>query len=333
MSISVFPAPSTAAGPDAKVFELAEAYEVYEINDTFLAGGYTITTSPANSQINITFSNATDVLLETITTSGTVSFSIGQDATQVYLQSRSNIANTTVTITYTAENVSGAIISGTLDTVTTTSTYNQTGFLFPVVVSGGGAGGGSDPSNRGGSGGGGGGIAGKLVYTNTATSITIGSGGVGRTNTIDGGSGNPGGASSFGNLISVNGGTGGYGGSNSTTPAGTSNTFGSSSAVGGSGTNEFGPGNQGGANVDVFPSLSLGTNGGGGGGGQRTSGGNGNGSGIGTGGIGAGQNNDATSGTGYGAGGGAAGYSNINTTNSRYTGSGTQGVVYVLRGF
>jgi hypothetical protein len=325
MPISIFPAPSTAAGgPDAKIFQIAAAFTTYEINDTFLAGGYTVTTSPATVQVRVQFINASSVLADQTTVSGTISFKIESAATQVYITDASNATSTTVTITYTSQNASGSALSGTLDTITSTQAYNQTGLLYPVVVSGGG--GGRPGSGNGGGGGGGGGISGKILFTNSATTATIGVGGAQSTD---------GGASSFGNLISVNGGK--TPGVNNPGAGGASGTPGS--ATGGDG-NITSSGASGSVNTTRFTSVVAGTNGGGGGGafGNNGSGGAGAGSGIGTGGSGGNTSNSpnlpnaGNAGTGYGAGGGGGGRNNNSETNAAGA-AGTSGVIYVLRGF
>ena len=142
MPASVFPAPSTSTSSvNARVFATAASYTTYEINESFESGGYTVTTSPSNSQVSLIFSNSTSILVNTQTTSGTVSFSLPSEATTLSLADISGNAITTVTVTYTSVNATGSSISGTLDTITTTSTYNQTGLLYPLLVGGGGSGG------------------------------------------------------------------------------------------------------------------------------------------------------------------------------------------------
>lgn len=316
---------------NAKVFQISEAYKTYEINDTFQAGGYTVTTFPTNQQVDIEFVNASGVLIDTNTTSGTVSFTTASAATQVYLRDRSGATNTVITITYTSTNLTGATISGTLDTVTSTSTYNQTGLLYVLAIGGGGAGGsGAGDNNWYAAGGGGsGGFIGQLIMSNTPQTITIGSGG-----TCPAGNaqiGNSGGTTSFGNLLSATGGAGGYGGIGN--PHGVSSIGGAGGspggAQGGNGAPNNGNANAGGGTSINLPSLVNGNNGAGGGGGAGARPAQaGGGSGIGTGGAGGNPGTNAAAGTGYGAGGGG-GAITTNVTG----GSGTQGVVYVLRGF
>jgi hypothetical protein len=322
---------------NAKVFQIAEAYTTYEINDTFAAGGYTVTTSPSTSQVQVQFLDASSILSDSTTVSGTVSVSIASDATRLLIKDTSGATNTTVTITYTSTNASGAEISGTLDTLTNTQTYNQTGLLYVLAVGGGGGGACSADNNNNfsaGGGGGAGGVSGGLTFVNTSTSITVGSAGTGSINTQA--NGNAGGNTSFGNLFSVTGGTGGAAGGISQGSGGGGGGAGGSpgGGTGGLGASQpFGRNSTtGNASTQVFQSVKSGTNGGGGGGGvpgynRQPS--TGSGSGIGTGGTG-GYNTAATAGSGFGAGGGGGGNGGGNSIQGA---DGSPGVVYVLRGF
>lgn len=330
MGISILnaAAASTAAGPDAKIFQIAAAYTTYKITDTFLAGGYTVTTSPSSSQVNVQFLSASSVLANKTTVDGTVSFSIASDATGLYINDTSGATSTTVTITYTSENASGAAVSGTLDTLTNTQTYNQTGLLYPVVI-GGGGGGGARSTTAGG--GGSGAITGMVTYTNTSTSVTVGAAGNGATD-LSGTPGNSGGASSFGNILTANGGGGGLGNSDAGNVRGTGGTFSGGFGVdGGFGSNATSNANTAADNssaaISPHRSITGASTGGGGGGTVNVNAPGGKGSGIGTGGTGGrGNINTANAGTGYGAGGGGTGQTGSG-------GAGSPGVVYVLRGF
>ncbi len=329
MSIEVFPAPSTAAGPDGQVFSITEAYKTYKITDTFLAGGYTITTSPTTAQVGIVFMNASTSLASGDTVSGTGSYNIASDATNLYIEELGGSTNTVVTITYVAESVSSSTVSGTLDTITTTSTYNTTGLLYAVVVGGGGSGGNCGAAaSTAGAGGGSGGITGAITYANTSTSITIGTGGVANANRNNGVAG---GSTTFGSILT--GGGGGGGNENGTRGNGGTNTggLGTTGGFGGTGVGGSAPDD---ATAVSAKHLSVvnGTTGGGGGGGGNGPGGPGKGSGIGTGGTGGRNGTAPTNANGYGAGGGG-GASNTNTANEYKGGSGSAGVVYVLRGF
>lgn len=308
--------PTSSSTVNAKTFNISASYTTYKNSATYSAGGYTVTTNPSTAQVNIQIVNSSSILVDTNTTSGSVSFTIPSDGTQLFIRDTSGSTNTSVTISQTSTLISGAALSGTLDTVTNTSTYNQTGLLYVMTV-GGGSGGYTVNFSNDGAGGGGGGsgfISGGLVYTNTATSVTIGSGG-------NAGSG-AGGSTSFGNLVSAAGGN---------SPGQVNANFGGNGAGnGGQGRSGGSAGDSGNASVANFKSITNGTTGGGGGG-AVNAGGTGAGSGIGTGGNGGSTSAASNAGTGYGAGGGGGAYASNNTF--RLGSAGSQGVVYVLRGF
>lgn len=302
MAISKINPPTVASSINANSLNCAVPHTKYNAVQNYDAAIYTITTSPNTSQATVSFYNSTSILLDTITSSGTVSVNLASPATGVYI-SVDPTANTLVTITKTASALSGTDLSGTLDTITTTSTYNQTGKLYVMAIGGGGGGRGFNNWNSTkGTGGVGSSPVAKMVQTNGATSVTIGAAGSGG-GVQNGSEFTPppaGGTTSFGAFVTSNGGSG----------------YGSSEAPGNAITN---PG----------PSVKSGTNGGGGGGSDNSAQ-SGGGSGIGTGGLG-GVNNGTRSGgaaTGYGAGGG--GGANGGSANG---GAGSPGVVYVLRGF
>jgi hypothetical protein len=298
---------------------------VYKTTDSFSSGIYVITTSPTTYQARVEFVLSDNTVVTATTVSGTVTVSLGQAATEVYLHILESAGTGTIlTINQTAATIGVSNYSGTLDTISTTSNYNQTGKLYVVAVGGGGNGGGSQSNSNAGAGGGGGSgaVNGKLVYTNAATAITIGTAGGGTTN--------------FGNLVSALGGENGR-------------TGGDSQGNGGPGGSPYGGSGGKGALNGAAPQLSnapeasaspyvsiignITTGGGGGGGASGKAATNGAGSGIGTGGNG-GSTLAVNGGnaTGYGAGGGGGGArsaAEVNTTG----GSGTAGVVYVLRGF
>jgi hypothetical protein len=299
MASSVFPIASASTGPNSWAFTCAAALTTYKPSQAFAAGVYTMTTSPNTTQVTATFYNATSNVYEAVTSSGTITFNLGSAATGVYLRTDSG-TDVVVSIGLTSNSLSGTSLSGTLDTITTTSTYNQTGQLYVVAYGGGGSGGcGSNNDGNGGSGGGGGNLTGKIVYTNAATSVTIGAGGAA---TNDQANGIAGGTTNFGNLVSATGGSAGGTRTNSLNqPAITANHL----------------------------SVQSGTNGGGGSGSGNYGTGNGTGSGVGTGGNGGNGNGAGNAGTGYAAGGGGGGRANPGGN----SGAGTAGVVYVLRGF
>jgi len=327
MVLQIFPEPTIKASQDGLAYTVPSEAKQYIITETFPAGIYQITTSPATSQVFIEF-NIANVITSTTTVSGSISVNLASACSETYISGLPSFTeNTIVTIDKIGEEISGAEISGTLDTANNSGNYNQTGKLYVVAV-GGGAGGGGSSNNFGGGGGGSGGVAGKLVFTNAATTITIGAAGNGGPNINDSNNpGNAGGATTFGNLLTANGGQGGVSGNTGTGGAG-------GSPGGGSGGNGslYGGGNNGSASTKIGQTVKAGTTGGGGGGGQGNAitdgGGDG---GIGTGGrsgiANQGPNTQGSSGKGAGGGGGRGGSA------SQTGGNGTAGVVYVLRGF
>lgn len=327
MAISVFPEPVSSASTDGVSFTIPAEATQYKLAYTFPAGIYSITTSPTTSQVFIEF-NIAGVITSATTVSGSISVNLASECSEVYVSGiPSFTANTLITIDKTGENISGTEITGTLDTLTTSGTYNQTGKLYVVAVGGGGGGGAS--GNYGGGGGGSGGVASKMVFTNTATSYTIGTSGNGgaKGNTANNGApGNAGNVTNFGNLLTANGGGGG--------------ATGNTGAGGAAGTPGGGAGSSGVLNGDasnassstkIGQSVKSGTTGGGGGGSSANGIGAGGGDGgIGTGGSGGNNNTAPGNGSGYGSGGGG-GRGGASTTHDG--GNGAPGVIYVLRGF
>jgi hypothetical protein len=331
MVLQIFPEP-TSSSLNADSYTVPAALRRYKVVKNFDAAVYTITTSPNTSQATIQFDTGSS-FVQTSTVSGTVTYNLASAAVGVYIYIDAG-TNTVVTIDKVAAALSGAEVSGTLDTITATNTYNQTGILYVLAVGGGGGGGGSYSGNNwnyGGWGGGYGYQVGGIVYANTATSVTIGAKGNGAAAYAS--AGNAGGTTSFGNLISAAGGQPGDYGQGG---GGTGGRGGSSGSNG-----QAGPFTT---SVE-HPTVTTDTNGGGGGGWSQTNnntvnvGQTGAGSGVGTGGTGGGYSGTAMvrggDATGYGAGGGGGGskgsfaapYSGIGG------GDGSPGVVYVLRGF
>jgi hypothetical protein len=309
MATTVFPVAvaSSSSSPNAYSATIPLTNQKYNVVQSFSPGAYTITTSPSSSQATVNFYNSTSVTADTVTISGTVTYLLSSAATGAYIQTSGDPA-VVVTITLVAGSLTPSTLSGTLDTITTTSTYNQTGKLYVLAFGGGGSAGGYQSTY--GSGGGGSGYqTAKIVYANGPTSITIGAGG-----TTNGQNGNSGGTTNFGNLVSASGGGGASGpnagggagnGSNSSTPPG---------------NGSFGPNAS-----AIIASVITNSTTGGGGGGYGNGAFAGAGSGIGTGGSGS-NNAQGGNATGYAAGGGGGGYS------SAGGGTGSQGIVYVLRG-
>jgi hypothetical protein len=311
MAISVFPVPSSSGGVSAFTISATSAATLYSSAFTVAKGVYTITTSPTSAVAVVDFWSGNTFLGQTRTTSGTVTYNLGTAADLIYVTVDTGNTNVTLTLVANSAIVSG--ISGTLDTLTSTQTYTQTGKAYAVIVGGGGGGmGNMFGNNGGGGGGGGGGLLATPITLTGSTAVTIGAAGIAGT----GGNPNPnvnanaGGATTFGNFT-ANGGGGGVreGGGGGGTPSGYSWYN----------ANANGSKDIGGANINPATFIINGNNGGGGG-----YGGAGRGTNIGTGGGG-----NSSPGTGYGAGGGGFG----NNNNAAGTGgNGTAGVVYVLRG-
>lgn len=309
MGISVLPVATSSAAPSAKSVTVPAINTFYKITTDISAGTYTLTTSPTSNQTTYRFytSSSGDFVSHT-TSSGTVTFTLSQAYTGAWVSIDSG-SNVITTLTLVAANVSPTALSGgTVDTVTSTGTYNTTGLLYVMAVGGGGAGGAGTNQNNpftGGGGGGSGGIATAFTYTNAAQSVTIGAAG---------------GTTSFGNVV-----TAGAGSSGGSGPGGAG---GPNGGAGGSGVT----GANGALSSVIASAITSGTTGGGGGG----PGGSGVGSGIGTGGH-AGNRvnysaNAGNAGTGYGAGGGGGGARAHNGNNGGPGGAGSQGVMYILRG-
>ena len=314
MAISVFPVPSSGGGVNANTLTLTSANILYKSAINLAVGVYTITASPTSSNVFVNFWSGDTLIGSTTTVSGTITFNLGTAADLIYAESTG--ANTNVTFTLVANSAIVSDVSGTLDTLTTSQTYTQTGKAYVVVVGGGGGGLGQMFGNQGRGGpGGGGGLNAQPTVLSGSTVVTIGTAGTAGT----GGNGAPsvvanaGGATSFGS-ITANGGSGGspYNGSNAGTSGGTP------SGRPGSGALATGQGDSnGGSNANPATFVVNGNNGGGGGYG------NGGGTNIGVGGRSLGNA------TGRGAGGGGSeSQGNAATTG----GNGTAGVVYVLRG-
>jgi len=296
MAISVLPI-VTSVSENAIAATVPTSAKQYKVAREITSGIYTIT-CPSTVNATVSFLTGTTIV-EAVTVSGTVRVHLASAATELYFEINTG-TNVVVTVTKTAAALTVTEISGTLDTVTTTSTYNQTGKLWVLCVGGGGAGSFSNATTnyQGLPGGQGGAVVDKMVFVNTSTSITIGAGGV------------PGGANAgtttFGNLVSATGQSGGGGEAinNATSVKTGTNGAGGSGATG---TNTKNPGagsgiGTGGAGAATTTSNSL-------------TGGNGE------------------TGTGYGAGGGGSVASGNVGFGAAGAGSGTAGVVYVLRGF
>jgi hypothetical protein len=323
-----------AAESTTKTFTATTSNTLYTANADFEPGIYRVTCITSSIAVMQFFSSTGALLLTATTASGTVDVNLSTAATNVSY--RVNTGSTVlVNVTLIGNVISSNAPSGTLDTITSSGTYNTTGRLWVFVLGGGGGGGSAPNSGNAGAAGGGGSIAaesGPSYYiANTATSVIIGAAGnsfntrstnANASNNLGySPNANAGGTTTFGNLTSSGGAAGGVAlNSNNSNPG----------IPGGAG---WGMGSAGQAANIVAPWMLLpGTNGGGGGGGDNnnSTGQSGGGSGIGTGGTGGGTNTSATAATGLGAGGGGSG--SIPANDRIPGGAGSPGVVYVLRG-
>jgi len=337
MAFSQFPPAATGgAGDTAFAAEIAVMATTYEHDNDFAVGIYDITIVPSSTNAQVIFLDATSVITTTNTTTGAVSIQLNSPATKVFITGQvGGTAGAIIKIAKTAAILTPDDIgNGTLDTINSTGTYNQTGLLSVLLFGGGGAGSaGGIGYGSGGAGGAAGSVALGVVYNNGATTVTVGAKGTAAvSNNTNITAPND---SSFGNLLtSANSG------------------FFYVATAGGGGSGNSG-GNSGTATRSFASFNSNSTTGGGGGGGKVNYGGSfvgggspGAGSGIGTGGtsatttgVGNGTNSNPSvkgaAGTGKASGGGGGNSTGNNHPSAagRFGGDGTDGVVYILRGF
>lgn len=216
MAISVFPAPVTSS-LNASAITATSANTLYEGRTTFDPGVYTISCASATATNFEFYSNSTTLVTSGVTASGTVLINLASTADRIRLWTNTG-SSIVVTITKTAAALTNAF-SGTLDTISASGTYNQTGPAYVLVV-GGGAGGNANTgsqnvSYRGGAGG----VCGAFLTLSGSTSVTVGNGGAAGANgnattfgslTANGGSGSTGGNGTGGNNSSSNLTTAGY---------------------------------------------------------------------------------------------------------------------------
>lgn len=322
MASTVFPAPSAGVSlnPTYSV-TAAAANTLYSSQTNFSTGVYVITCASGTIS-KVTFFNGNAPVVTATTSSGTTTINLSTAATRIDYFTNTG-TDVIITITNTASVPIFGGVSGTLDTITaTTSTYAPAaGRAWCVVVGGGGAGG-SSTGGYGTKGGGSGGINGGAVeLTGSNMTVTVGAGGIAQksASTAAGVQGGNGGTTTFG-TISATGGQGGGG-------CYTGNDQGNYGGAGGTpGGGEGGYSYQQPSASLASPLLFVKTGTTGGGSGANFSGGGAGtaaGSGIGTGGQ---AYDSANPGNPSGYGGGGAG------SQSGGTGSnGGPGVVYVLR--
>jgi hypothetical protein len=319
MASTVFPAAESGSSVTAQAISTTTANVQKQVLQTFDPGVYEISVSPATSTAIVQFISGSTWIGQTTTASGIINYNLASAADRVYIQS--NNVSDVVTVNLVASVPVSSAISGTLDTITTSGTYTQTGKLWVLAIGGGG--GGASARNGYGAGGAGGLSGGLAMFYGdvaTSTSVTIGAFGAGG---IYQAVGSAGGLTSFGAYAVAKGGNGG--GLPSGEPGGVAAGTSSGTVIVAPTSGEL---------TNNFRAIINGTTGGGGngaaGGGNGTPSG-GYGSGIGTGGNSAvGQAGGVGSGYGSGGGGGSANGS----VNAYFNGgNGAPGVVYVLRGF
>jgi hypothetical protein len=207
MAISVFPAPSISSA-GAKSFIATLAAYPYQANFAIAAGTYSISFAGGGTVTIILFNGDTYVnTYSGLSTTNTFSVASPGDSI-IYYTSTATAAS--IVMTLTAETVSS--LSGTIETLTTSQTYNNTGYAYCVLLGGGGGGGGSGGSfaryggtTSAGTGGGSGNAAYGLVTLTSNMAVVIGDRGTGAS---PGGSGGTGGTTTFAGL-SASGGSGG----------------------------------------------------------------------------------------------------------------------------
>jgi hypothetical protein len=335
MAISVFPAATAAVASTLNVstFTAASANTLYRGSVSLDPALYTITcvnTTIANIEF---YSSQNARIASAVTASGTVSVNIPSSVSSIRAWTNTG-SDVVITITKVSFPVSNSAISGTLDIVTTTSTYTGTstsGYAYAVVV-GGGAGGarGSTDNSWGGGGGGAGGVVGKYVQLTGSMAVVIGAAGIAGVFGGNPWNGGDGGTTTFAGISAYGGGGSPFGPRNA--GGGGSGAGGDIVATGGAGgagaaaQNSIFTSNPGVITSTVYPFITPLVTTGGGGGGWSSGGGSAGGVGaIGTGGTG-GTNSGVVggTGTGYGAGGGGG-------ASGAQGGAGSQGAVYVFK--
>ena len=139
MAITVYPVTSTAAGTNltATVMSAATANTAYSGTVSLVPGVYTITCTSTVTTYMDFFNGSTPITTSgsVYTTSGTVAINLATAPTKIVFWTTSG-TNTTITLTETGTPVATTAVSGTLDTLTTSGTYNQTGSLYVIAVGG-----------------------------------------------------------------------------------------------------------------------------------------------------------------------------------------------------
>jgi hypothetical protein len=298
MATTVFPVSvASTSSINASAITAASPFVVYEGRQTFEPAIYTITCASATIT-NVQFlSNTSTVITSGVTASGTISINLASTADRIRLWTNTG-SNVVVTITKTASALTNQF-SGTLDTITSSTTYTGTsasGFAYFLMGGGGGGGGNSNQQYGGGSGGGSGGFTSGIVTLTGSMPIVIGAAGSVKS---------AGGTTTFAGNTCTGGGGGADGGGNATGGAGgtPNGSTGGGTPAGGS---PYGSGGGGGGITSPFTFITNGTT-------------------FGIGGNGGGESVTTTAG-GLSAGGGGGASSRGNAGQP-----GGAGIVYILR--
>lgn len=168
---------------------------------------YTVTCT-STTIAKVYFYSGVSTLVTTATTvSGTVTIQLGSAVDRVRLWTDTG-ANIVVTITKVASALTNGF-SGTLDTITSSTTYTGTsasGYGYAVLVGGGGGGGGASWNVGNGTAGAAGAVCNKLVQLTGSMPVVIGTAGTGGAYNVD--NGTAGGNSTFAGMTAGGGGPG-----------------------------------------------------------------------------------------------------------------------------
>ena len=324
MAISIVPTASSTVDtvPSSKVIIPSSFSEIISSTQAFEVGIYAITCI-SSTIARVEFLSGNTLIGTATTASGTVTFSLGTAATKVrvWIDTGTDIS---VGIQKTGSPLTeaGSTLTGTLDTLTSSGTYNSTstnGDFYVIAIGGGGGGAcGTDNSGNSATGGASGGLdSGRVLSSLVPISYTVGAFGVGGNLGLSNSSNATAGGTTTFSTITANGG-------------GRGNT-------GGNGSNDSGAGTPGGAGFAVSRNVSLQPVYRHARGGASTTVAKGSDSTahvgtVGSGGAGAQNTIALATANGYGSGGGTTNLGNTNSVNIR-GGSGSPGVIYVLRDY
>jgi hypothetical protein len=207
MSINVFPVAVTSSSSiNASSITCASPHTVYSSSLSLEPAIYTVTCTTSTIAQVYFYSGISTLVASATTVSGTVAVQVPSSVSRVLIWTNTG-SNIVVTITKVASALTNAF-SGTLDIITSSTTYTGTstsGYAYAVLIGGGGGGGGSQWNRTYAGNGGTGGVCSKLVELTGSMAVVIGSGGIAGTHLANGGNG---GTSTFAGM-SAGGGIGG----------------------------------------------------------------------------------------------------------------------------